>query len=202
MAENTTLQETKIIEKPKPNVKKKKRNLNISGIVGAVILVVLLGIIVVFVKSFLSNSKGPVLGNRFSNALSEKITSNQLTTLRNNLKVAGVDKIEVNLIAATLRVSVDTVDNADAKKIEAIVDEIKKKLYATLPKEKYFTNQKEVKMYDYEIHVYNVVKSTDAQKQVYVVFGKSGAGDEYLEKVSDPKNANVAKAVKEVKKLP
>ncbi len=202
MSENTSLQETKIIEKPKATPKKKKRNINISGIVGAVILVVLIVIIVSVGKSFLTNSKGPVFGSRFSNSLVEKITDNHLTTLRNNLKVAGVDKVEVNLIAATLRISVDTVDNADAKKIESITDEIKKKLYATLPKEKYFTNQKEVKMYDYEIHVFNVVKSTDTQKQVYVVVGKSGAGDEYLEKVSEPKNADVSKKVKEVKKLP
>lgn len=70
--------------------------------------------------------------------------------MKSAMKFDGVDSVEVNLISATLRINIDTKDNASSSKVKSIMNEAYDKVNDILPIKKYFTNNDSDKMYDLE----------------------------------------------------
>lgn len=194
-----SVEETLVMVKPQKNIKnntkKPKRRLNIIGIVGIIVLLAILISLFFIMRSFTDGGGKPVVGNRFKNTLTPAIEENKINELKKLLKTENVDDVEVNLTSATLRITIDTQDNFDADQIKQKLEESVNITKEVLPFEEYFTNSESKKMYDIEIHTYNVVKDSDDIKKVYMLHGKTGAGAEYTETPSVPKNAKVVEDV-------
>ena len=116
----------------------------IAGIV-ILIPVLLLGWIYLSAKE---SSGSPTVGSRFDNSLNPAITEEQLDKVKSAMKLDGVESVEVNLISATLRINIDTKDDASSAKVKSIMNEAYDKVNDILPIKKYFTNNDSDKMYD------------------------------------------------------
>ena len=178
--------------------KKKKTNKRsniLYWIAGIVILIpcILLAYIYFGAKE---NSGKPTVGNRFDNSLNPAITEEQLTKLKSTLKFDGVDNIEVNLISATLRINIDTKDDADSGTVKSLMNEAYDDVDEVLPIKTYFTNNdKSEKMYDLEVHVYNYIpdESHSSDDQIYMIKTKTSAAKKAnVSTPSSPKNKKVA----------
>ena len=108
----------------------------IAGIV-ILIPVLLLGWIYLSAKE---SSGSPTVGSRFDNSLNPAITEEQLDKVKSAMKLDGVESVEVNLISATLRINIDTKDDASSAKVKSIMNEAYDKVNDILPIKKYFTN--------------------------------------------------------------
>ena len=148
----------------------------IAGIV-ILIPVLLLGWIYLSAKE---SSGSPTVGSRFDNSLNPAITEEQLDKVKSAMKLDGVESVEVNLISATLRINIDTKDDASSAKVKSIMNEAYDKVNDILPIKKYFTNNDSDKMYDLEVHVYKIKTKTAAAKKPNV------------STPSSPKNKSVA----------
>ena len=91
----------------------------IAGIV-ILIPVLLLGWIYLSAKE---SSGSPTVGSRFDNSLNPAITEEQLDKVKSAMKLDGVESVEVNLISATLRINIDTKDDASSAKVKSIMNE-------------------------------------------------------------------------------
>lgn len=178
--------------------KKKKTNKRsniLYWIAGIVILIpcILLAYIYFGAKE---NSGKPTVGSRFDHSLNPAITDDQLSKLKSTLKFDGVDQIEINLISATLRVNIDTKDDASADTVKSIMNEAYDDIDKVLPIKTYFTNNKDNdKMYDVEVHVYNYIPddSHPADDQIYMVKTKTAAAKKpNVSTPSSPKNKKLA----------
>lgn len=178
--------------------KKKKTNKRsniLYWIAGIVILIpcILLAYIYFGAKE---NSGKPTVGNRFDDSLNPAITEEQLTKLKSTLKFDGVDNIEVNLISATLRINIDTKDDADSGTVKSLMNEAYDDVDEVLPIKTYFTNNdKSEKMYDLEVHVYNYIpdESHSSDDQIYMIKTKTSAAKKAnVSTPSSPKNKKVA----------
>lgn len=140
--------------------------------------VLLLGYIYLSAKE---SAGTPTVGSRFDNSLDPAITEEQLTKVKDALKFDGAENVEVNLKSATLRITIDLNDKAGSSKVKSVLNDAYDKVVKILPVKTYFTNQKDVRMYDLDIHVYNFIPE-----------GDDTSGWVYKEKV---KNASAKKAV-------
>ena len=121
----------------------------------------------------------PVVGNRFdSKDLNPAITNDQISQVQTTIaSIGGVENVEVNLKSATLRISIDVSDDANADTCNAIAQEAYNQVNGILPVDTYFTNTEEAKMYDLEIDAYNfLLDDTHTEGQVDIKVYKSGAG--------------------------
>lgn len=136
----------------------------------------------------------PVIGNRFDDELDPAITSEQVTKVKELLNFEQVENVEVNLKAATLRITMNVKDDTSEESIKNILNESYNKVNETLPVETYFTNKENVKMYDLEIHVYNVIPDeTTTISQIHYVRTKTGGAETYTDNVdSRAKDENLA----------
>ncbi len=158
-----------------------KRRKKIKFTVSSVIL--LIGLIVFLVPTsifgwFLYQSSAKtgnaLFGNRFSNDLNPAITATQISTLKDTLKAsANVENVEVNLKAATLRISIDATDALAAADLSALSLASANIVKAVLPIETYFTATDVKKMYDLEINVYNLKDGKDKAGYVYFILVKN-----------------------------
>ena len=101
-----------------------------------------------FIWSAKESSGSPTVGSRFDNSLNPAITEEQLDKVKSAMKLDGVESVEVNLISATLRINIDTKDDASSAKVKSIMNEAYDKVNDILPIKKYFTNNDSDKMYD------------------------------------------------------
>lgn len=199
---NKSTEETILMVKPpkqeNTGVKKIKarRKLNVVGIVGVTVLIII-GIFAFFMmQSFTEGGGKPIVGKRFKNGLNPAIKKEELQKLKQALKTENVEDVEVNLTSATLRITIDTSDDFNEEEIKAKQEESVNIVKEILPFETYFTNSEGVKMYDIELHIFNVLKDSDTHKKSYVIYGKTGSGAEYKETPSTPKNEKVIEDVK------
>lgn len=163
----------------------------IAGIV-ILIPVLLLGWIYLSAKE---SSGSPTVGSRFDNSLNPAITEEQLDKVKSAMKLDGVESVEVNLISATLRINIDTKDDASSAKVKSIMNEAYDKVNDILPIKKYFTNNDSDKMYDLEVHVYNFIPDDkhSADDQIYKIKTKTAAAKKpNVSTPSSPKNKSVA----------
>ena len=123
------------------------------------------------------------------------ITEEQLDKVKSAMKLDGVESVEVNLISATLRINIDTKDDASSAKVKSIMNEAYDKVNDILPIKKYFTNNDSDKMYDLEVHVYNFIPDDkhSADDQIYKIKTKTAAAKKpNVSTPSSPKNKSVA----------
>ncbi|MGX8851020.1 hypothetical protein [Amedibacillus sp. YH-ame10] len=169
-------------------------------VAGIVILIPLVLLIYIYFGAK-DNAGKPTVGDRFEDSLNPAITEKQLSELRTALKIDGTEKIEINLISATLRVNIDTADDASADTITSIMNQAYDSVNSILPIDTYFTNNKKsTKMYDVEINVYNYIpdETKSADGQIFMIKTKTAAASE--PNVSVPttaKNEEVAKKLLE-----
>ncbi|MGL5540663.1 MAG: hypothetical protein ACRDBX_03400 [Erysipelotrichaceae bacterium] len=184
MAENTT---------PKKIKAKKKRKPNYILIVGIIVILIPVILLASILLTSLEKKGVPVIENRFENQLNPAITEEQLTTLSTSLTTDNVENITVNLNTGTLRVMINAADAATMDQIKAVRDEIVKQVYAILPMETYFTNQANVKMYDFELQVYNFIPEEGQTGQIHLSYVKNAAAESAIaDTLTAPKDKEVA----------
>lgn len=183
------------VEMQKQPKEKKKIRINFVGIIGVIVLAILLYLGYNIYQSFVDGGGAPVVGNRFNHSLDPKIEKESLSSLKEKLKIEGVQVVEVNLTSATLRITADLEDQYTLEEVKAKVEEMKKILNAELPFDKYFTNKENVKMYDFELYAYNILKAEEGKTPFHFMVGKTGSGSEYSELISSPKNEKIAEEV-------
>lgn len=187
--------------KEKINVNKVKQEPNwLLRITLAVIIIPLLVIAVMLLTS-IDKSGTPVVGNRFDNQLEPEIKDSQLDEIKETLTYSNVDNVEVNLKSATLRILIDANDGVDRAQIERLANDAYSKVTNILPISKYFTNKKEndktIKMYDLEIHVYNLIPEEGNQGQIYVKKYKNAPSEtEGMDWLSECMNQEVCEQIK------
>ncbi len=181
------------MSKKKKNKKGSKSKI-LYWIAGIVILIplLLLGWIFICTKE---NSGQPTVGSRFDNSLDPAITEEQVDQIKDAMTFDNTDNVEVNLISATLRVNIDTSDDASSANVKEIMNEAYDKVNEILPIKTYFTNNDSVKMYDLEVHVYNFIPDEEhsSDDQIYMIKTKTAAADKpNVSTPSSPKNKEVA----------
>lgn len=147
-----------------------------------------------------SNAQGkPVVGSRYGkNDLQVKIEQNQLDQLNEMLKtIGGVEGVEVNLKAATLRISIDVSDGMGNDEINAIADQSYQVVAQVLPIETYFTDTDTSKMYDLEIGVYNFLVDDQhpADQFIYEKITKTGPGQRVVDVFTTPDDTELVNQI-------
>lgn len=168
--------------KKSKQVKQKNTKSNILYIVATVVILIPLLMLGYIYFSTKENKGKPTVGNRFDNALVEKIEQNQIDQVKSSLKYDKAENVEINLTSATLRITIDLQDTCGKIDVDSVLNDAYKKTTQILPVETYFTNKDDVKMYDLDIHVYNFIPKDDDSTDGWV----------YKEKI---KNASSKKAV-------
>ena len=135
----------------------------------------------------------PVIKDRFIGDLDPKIEVSQVETLTNSIQsMAGVEKCTINLIVATMRISVDASDSLTSKEISDLTVKIYEKVNELLPVVDYFTNKDTHLQYDLEINVYNDLAKEDDFIMYSIV--KNSPMEKYiLHDVSTPLNPELAR---------
>lgn len=197
------------IKKMKTNKNKEKIDVNkvkkepnwLLRITLAIIIIPLLVIAVILLTS-MDKSNTPVVADRFDDQLDPEIKDSQIDEIKKTLVYDNVDSVEVNLKSATLRILIDANDGVDRAGVEALANDAYSKVSNILPISTYFTNQtkndKTVKMYDLEIHVYNLIPDENSQgTQIYAKKYKNAPSEtEGMDWISECKNQEVCDEIK------
>lgn len=191
--------------KEKIDVKKKTKK-EPNWILRITIIVLLIPIVVVVYSliSSIENKGEPVFADRFDDQLKNEISEEQIKAVEAALVYDGVESVTVNLKSATLRVSINAVDTMDRGSLEAIANDAYAKITSILPVDQYFTNlsegDKQIKMYDLEVHAYNFIPTDETQGgQLYIQISKNApSADVVTSWLSDVKNEEVRKSVENI----
>lgn len=178
--------------KQKKNTKKSSKVLITIAIIVLLIPLLLLGYIYFGAKE---NSGKPVTGSRFDNSLDPSITNEEIDKVKSALKFDGVEKVEVNLTSATLRITLDASDDIDQNTLENLLNEAYDKVNDILPVKTYFTNKDKTKMYDLDIHAYNFIPDDTHKEddQIYLELVKNAANKKkVVDNITTPKNEEQA----------
>lgn len=142
----------------------------------------------------------PVAGNRFGKEdLNPEITSSLVKDIDGQLaSIDGVEGVEVNLKSATLRISLDIVDDANSEKASSICESAYSIVDSICPISTYFTNTEDGKMYDLEIaaYTYLVDDAHPVEGQVYIQLTKTGAGNKVIDNMNSAKNQSIVDQIK------
>ena len=201
---------------PKFNVKKKSGSTRSSNKppkqghklvwLTLIIIAIPFAIVAFVLLTSLGGQNKPGVGNRFGkedlNPSSSNTQIKQVSSVCQS--IGGVEKVEVNLKSATLRISIDISDEMNAEGASAVAQEAYNQVNQILPIETYFTNTEKGKMYDIEIDAYNYLidESHPLSGQAYVKVQKSGAGEMIIENMAQPKNAELSAAIKREQAAP
>ena len=174
------------------NIKKSHRSRRTVAVFWIGLILVLAPIVVLGWVLFSSamDTGSPVFGNRYEGDLDPSITKSDLKTV--DEKVAGLDGVQAefsNLASATLRVYAQISQDATADDATAKAQEIYSTISEVLDPSVYFTQADGKKMYDLEIHVYNMDSSQDRTSDafVYVIDTKTSS-------MTDPECQTVSEA--------
>lgn len=98
----------------------------------------------------------PQVGTRFDGAFVYQLNDNDIQKIKNELSsISGVNKVEVFMKVATVRIYLDSEDTLNEEQIKTITLEAYEKVNALYPIAQYFTIQGEATQYDLEIYAYN-----------------------------------------------
>lgn len=180
----------------------KKRNYHTTGFIFWICLILIATPIAVLGWILLSSAMDtgkPVLGNRYEGDLDPAITSEQMTEVEQ--AVAGLEGIEdssVRMVTATMRVYADVPDEWGIDDVKSKASEIYETVTGILDPAVYFTQADGRKMYDIEIHVYNLKENRDADEFVYVIRNKTSSMSEPISSVvSEPLDAELAQQLRD-----
>lgn len=179
-------------QKSKKSISRRASNILIA--IAAVIIIVPVALLLWVVIDTKKGAGEPVVGSRFDNEISTRITDEQLEEVETVSSMDGVEKAAAVLKSATLRLDIDVVDEMSEEDMSALADALYEEVNAILPVDKYFTNTEKEKMYDLEINVYRFVpnKDSDMSTQIYLVKSKTGAGEVRTDVLTTAKNEEVA----------
>lgn len=166
-------------------------------------VVLWLGILILFIPcvilaavlwNSLEDPTQPVEGNRFVDELNPAITDEQLDSIAAAMeKYEYLESVEVNCISATVRVLLNTTDDISEGDLNWMINDAYTTIDSILPISTYFTNTDTTKMYDLEIHTYNVVSK---ENQIYYVLTKTGGAETYIiDVLSSPKNQSISDSI-------
>ena len=148
--------------------KKKGSKLNFSNIVFALgILFILIPTTVIGVILLQSSMQtgNVIAGNRFANDLNPAITEDLQNLGKEAMQsVSGVEVVEMNLKAATLRLTVTLPSDKDEANYMSLIESSLCKLNEAIPFDTYFNDTDSMKMYDLEV---NYVDALDNTKSIY-----------------------------------
>lgn len=182
-------------------VKKKKpiRKADIILIIGLIIIALPFCVLAWFLISAQMASGRPNLGDRYANDLDPAITDSQQGDIEKDIKtIDGVEKANVELTTATLRVYVDIKDDAVETEAVSIANQTYDKVINVLSPSVYFSQRDNMKMYDLEIHVYNLDDNREDESFVYVIKLKNSNMDEStIQTVSKAQDEALAKQLRD-----
>ncbi len=187
----------------KKKTKNKKGKIDTAGkiiIIGGAIIIIPILIFGWILLSASMNTGKPIFGNRFEGDLDPAITSSEVVTIKKNIEgLSGVESASVNLISATMRITVDIIDTATLEEAQAKLDEVYNSVMSTLDVNVYFTSTSTKKMYDLEISVHNLPASeSDLENFVLVGRVKTAMMSEYLDQVlSEPNDPELAQELRD-----
>ncbi len=186
----------------KTAARKSKKKSRRTAIIFWVCLLLLLAPFVVLGWILLSawlDTGSPILGARYDGDLDPAITKSNLDEIRSTVNsMAGVDSVDVELATATLRVYVDVDDNATVESERETVGNVYRTVTGILDPYVYFTQTDTKKMYDLEIHVFNLSKNRDSDEFAYVIETKTSSMEEpIVNVVSEPIDAALAQQLRD-----
>ncbi|MBR3128786.1 MAG: heavy-metal-associated domain-containing protein [Solobacterium sp.] len=190
-------------KKKTTNTKTRKRR---SGNRTAIIFWVCLALILipalifgwVLISAAMDTGK-PVVGDRFKDDLNPAITKDQLSDIKNGVKnVTGVESVDVQLASGTLRVYADIEDSAGGDTVKARCSEVYSAVTSVLDPAVYFSQHDNMKMYDLEVHVYNLSDDRDSDAFAYAIETKTSyMAEPQTQLVSEPVNAELAQQLRD-----
>lgn len=195
-------------EKMNAKKAKKEKKAKKKGKLDAASWIIIIGVILIaipcaafaYILMSAQAATGTVIsGDRFTGDLDPAITEEQMSAVDSAVEtIEGVESAEVILKSATLRIYVNTMDEMTAETAESIAVSTYEKLTAECSESTYFTKTETKKMYDLEIHVYNLEENRDSEEFVYVIYSKSSSMEEPISRlVSEPMDPELAAQLQE-----
>ena len=150
----------------------------------------------ILLNSYLKTTS-PIIAHRFDADLDPAISEDEIGRIETLLSTnSKIEKAEVVLITAQMRVNVDTVDSISKEDAEALVDEVYNNVNTVLPVRTYFTATDTKKMYDLTINLYNKIGNDDGQMICYVLTKNSKMEVPEVQLVSEPLDEELAKELR------
>ena len=176
---------------------KKKGRLDAASwiiIIGLLIIAVPCAAFLYILLSAQAATGTAISGDRFTGDLDPAITETQMANVVTSVEtIEGVESAEVILKSATVRVYVDTLDEMTPEVAEGIANQAYEKLTAECDPSVYFTQTASKKMYDIEVHAYNLTENRDSEEFVYVIVSKSSSMEAPIARlVSEPLDPELA----------
>ena len=182
---------------------KKEKKAKKKGRLDAASWIIIIGLLIIaipcaaFLYILLSAQAAPgtaISGDRFTGDLDPAITETQMANVVTSVEtIEGVESAEVILKSATVRVYVDTLDEMTPEVAEGIANQAYEKLTAECDPSVYFTQTASKKMYDIEVHAYNLTENRDSEEFVYVILSKSSSMEAPIARlVSEPLDPELA----------
>lgn len=160
---------------------RKKRKISRAAIVLLVGIMIILIPCAIFAWILISASMKtgtPILGERYNGNLDPAITSSQTSSIESSVKsLSGVEKCTVELATGTMRVYIDAADSSSEDDLKNIADQAYDIVNNNAAIGTYFTRTDTEKMYDLEIHAYNL-KNYDSDGFNYIIKLKNSSMDE------------------------
>ena len=174
--------------------KKKGLKLNFSNIVFALgILFILIPTSVIGVILIQSSMQtgNVIAGNRFANDLNPAITEDLQNLGKEAMQsVSGVEVVELNLKAATFRLTVTLPSGKDEANYLSLIENSLAKLNEAIPFDTFFNDTDSMKMYDLEV---NYVDALDNTKSIYYQVVKNANMDTWrIQNLMVPVNPELA----------
>ena len=176
---------------------KKKGRLDAASwiiIIGLLIIAVPCAAFLYILLSAQAATGTAISGDRFTGDLDPAITETQMANVVTSVEtIEGVESAEVILKSATVRVYVDTLDEMTPEVAEGIANQAYEKLTAECDPSVFFTQTASKKMYDIEVHAYNLTENRDSEEFVYVILSKSSSMEAPIARlVSEPLDPELA----------
>ena len=184
-------------EKKDTKVNKSKKKVDTSIviiIIGLIIIAIPFLVLGFFLISDSMKTGTPITGDRFTNDLNPAITESDISSVNSAVSaISGVESVETVLKTATLRVYVDTEDNKTIEEIEKIAEDTYTEVTDVLDESVYFTRTETKKMYDIEVHVFNLSDNRESEEFIYFIASKTSSMEEHMiQLVSEPKDPELA----------
>ncbi|MGB4984596.1 MAG: hypothetical protein WBO70_02340 [Erysipelotrichaceae bacterium] len=164
----------------KKDKKKSTRKLKPSSIILIVGLVAIMIPFALFGYELISaqlNTGTPQNGDRYKNDLDPAITKELQDKVVEQIKtIENVDDVKISLKTASFRIYVDVKDDLATDAIKAMTVAVYEKISTVLPIETYFKGDGTKKMYDLELHTYNMATG---EKIIYYILNKNSSGGTY-----------------------
>lgn len=142
--------------------KAKRRSLSVSSIIlifGSLLIITPFIVLGWILLSASLDTGTPILGDRYVGDLDPAISKSDISNVKKSVDgISGVEASSVELATATLRVYVDVEDSYSDTQASDVAKSAYDSVLGVLDVNKYFTQTDSKKMYDLEIHVYNLKK--------------------------------------------